>query len=384
MKTKFINAKVITNNDDFDVIENGVVIVNNNLIEYVGVDNSVNTDNVINCNGSMLMPGLINGYTCTEYSNLDTSSVNSDVDLINLINKNTLNGDSLYNAIVSCYKQMLSAGITCVVDLNFDPITTAKAMGDVGIRGVVGVSVTDENELVDILNNLKQYDNVLVTMFVNNMYNLTEKDFANYLKLCKKYNLPFTTIASQTLQEVGECVTEYNATPVELLESYGMFDIPCIIIGGTYIDKEEMQILNNYNVSVITTPNSDLMLGYGIAPICAYIKNNINVGIGTGTINVIFDMFKEMYSFIALQKGTMHNFNVLSTTNAFMSCTKNVSNAYNILKTSVLQKDNFADIIMVQGSNRTCNSYDDIVYFGSSNSVKLTMVNGNIVYHNNN
>ena len=381
MKIKFINAKVITNNDDFNVIENGVVVVDNNIICYVGNNYDDVVDETIDCNGAIIMPGLLNANVCIRNAFIDTSNISTEYDLENLIKNYNVDSDKLYTDSVSCYNKMLSTGTTCVVDISSDPIITAKAMLKSGIRGVVGLEYTNKDIVTKNIEELLKLETILPMIFVKNIYDMTEQDFADCLEICKTYNLVFSACVSQTLYEVGECVNEYNMTPVELLESYGMFDIPCVLIGATHIDKEEMQILNSYNVSVVNTATFDLMMGYGIAPICAFIKRDINVCIGSGSVNVLFDMFKEMGNFVAIQKGSMNNFNAIKTNTAFMCATTNTSRAFKINNVSVLQSGEFADIIIVQGSNRTCNLVDDIVYFGGD--VKLTMVNGKILYRNN-
>src|SRR5690606_31846583 len=60
----FTNARIITMNGD-KVIENGVILVEGNLIKEVGATGSVNIPSrakVIDCNGSTIMPGFINAH----------------------------------------------------------------------------------------------------------------------------------------------------------------------------------------------------------------------------------------------------------------------------------------------------------------------------------
>lgn len=382
MKTKFINSKIFTNNDTNDILFDSIIIISNNIIEYIGPNTDIEVDRVIDCKGNILMSGLINAHTHTTFGNIELSNISSDTELNTECDRlSNLGTNDVYDMASMGYRDMIRNGITTVVDLNPDALTTAKAMVDTGIRGVVGVGYNNSNNLMDTIKELRKY-NVGIVAYVHNMYNTTEEDFANYLSVCKSENIPFVTNASETLYDVGECDNEYGMTPIELLENYGMFDIPCIIAGATHVDKEEMQILSSYDVNVVSLPSSDLVLGHGVAPIFAYKHNNINVCIGTDSVGTAYDIFKEISTFVSLQKGIMHNMNAIDSTYAIKCATINSAKAYGLDKIGVLQNGNFADIIIVQASNRTCNICDSIVNYTNPSNVLLTMIDGNIVYNN--
>lgn len=376
MKTKFINAKIFTN-DTVDIVD-GIIVVCDNVIEYVGADTDIFADQIIDCKGNLLMPGFINGYTHTIFSNIDIDNVSNDIELNNEYDKcATLNSNDVYTTACKRYNEMIKCGITTVVDLNKDYSATLKAMTDTGIRGVVGIGYDNSNNLEGIIEELKDTNKVV---YAHNMYELSEDDFANYLHTCKKYNLPFVTNASETLFEVGECDNEYGMTPIELLENYGMFDIPCVVAGASQVDKEEMQILSNYNVNVVTVPSKDLITGHGVAPIVAYNKQNINVCIGLDAISKNADIFREMNLLVSLQKGIMHKIDAIDNMYAIYASTINSAKSYNLNKIGVLQKGNFADIILIQIGD-IC-KISDMIHYTNPSHVLLTMIDGKILYKN--
>lgn len=57
----FLNARIITVNEDFNVIENGTVVVEGNKIKYVGetVPKYPENATIIDCQGKTIMPGLV-------------------------------------------------------------------------------------------------------------------------------------------------------------------------------------------------------------------------------------------------------------------------------------------------------------------------------------
>lgn len=360
MKTKFFNANIVTCNENFDVLNNGTLVVNDNVIEFVGDVYQGTCDREIDCHGNILMPGLINAHCHTECRNKNDSYSNS----------------------YTSYSQMMKSGITCVVDLNTDALSTAKAMRDTNIRGVVGIKYTSVLDVENIIEQIRNCQNINYVLFIDNVFDLTEEDYGNCLKLCKQYDMPFTVHASETLYEVGECDKEFGLTPIELLENYGMFDIPCIVSKATNVDKEEMQILSNYNVSIATTPTADLASGNGIAPICAFNSNDINVCIGSDSTSVKYDILNEMNMLSNLQKGIMHNPNAIENNKVIKYATVNSAKAYNISKTGVLKNGYFGDIILLQASDRSDDILDQIVNYLTKSDVLMTMVNGQILYEN--
>lgn len=81
-----------------------------------------------------------------------------------------------------------------------------------------------------------------------------------------KYGAPTYIHCAETLGEVGECSVRRALTPVEYLHKIGFFDNGGIIAHGTYLDKNDIALLNDKNVCVASNPSSNLKLASGVAP----------------------------------------------------------------------------------------------------------------------
>lgn len=58
MRIKFKNARILTMDNNFEILD-GVLITNENKIEYIGKeDREGQFDRIIECNGNLLMPGF--------------------------------------------------------------------------------------------------------------------------------------------------------------------------------------------------------------------------------------------------------------------------------------------------------------------------------------
>lgn len=396
MKIKFTNAVIVTGNENFDIVY-GELVTNGKEIEYVGPKYTNKCDKVIDAKGGVLMAGFVNAHchsAMTIFKGLGEDCLFEDWWVKHMKPlENQFKDGEYYKACMLAFAEMIKNGVTTVVDLYMHPNETAKALKDAGLRGLVGVGAirndmpADEKEIEEQMESVKKENpDCGFVVYGHSTYSCDEAQFAELLKVCKKHNLPFTTHASETLYEVGECVKQNEKTPIELLESYGMFDIKCVLAHGVHVEKEEMEILKNYDVSIASNPSSNLKLGSGIAPIYSYLKNGINVCLGTdgSASNNAFDMFREMYLLSTLQKGVMHNAMAVSATDAIKSATINGAKAFGLNKIGVLQKGYFADIILLDGINLKPlnNVCANIVYSANPSNVKLTMVNGEILYEN--
>lgn len=393
MRIKFENANIVTCNESFEIIS-GDLVVCDNLVESVGENSTGNFDRVIDCNNGILLPGFINCYAnlnLSEYKgkicNNSTTEMYKDLNSI----ESGLSVDESYKSKYNACLELIKNGVTCVADFGGHNLEFVKVLSETKIRGVVPVGVFDDNEIVDfekIENQILEIKNICdcnLVLYVKNMYNLEELQYIDLIKLVKKYNIPFVTSVSETLFDVGECVNKTELTPIELLESFGMFDNNCSVINAVHVDKEEMEILKNYGINVISTPSSNLVTGAGIAPIFAYLNKGINVALGTGYSALSkLDILNEINLLFILQKGVMHNSKIIEDKDVILSATANGAKALGINKNGVLQKGCFADIILVDGSNimPLNNITKNIVNFANINNIKLTMVNGEILYEN--
>ena len=133
---------------------------------------------------------------------------------------------------------------------------------------------------------------------------------------------------------------------------------------------------------------SNTKLASGIAPISDFLKKGINVAIGTDgpASNNCLDMFREMFLVTGLAKLREKDAAAVDAWEVLKMATVNGSKAMNLPDTDVLAKGKLADIIMIdlhQPNMQPLNNIPkNLVYSGSKQNVKMTMINGNILYEN--
>ncbi len=402
MKIKFCNANIITVNDNFDVIF-GDVVVHDNIIKYVGKklsnkhELSLEIDKVIDCKNNILMPGLINTHShaaMTLFRGMADGVLFQEWWEKNMLPLEAkLTKADIARGAEIAFREMLSNGITSVFDCYFNAEQTVKVANNLNIRLGVAFGAISPKDVVTQKSLQSEFDflakqkNVIPFLYAHSTYSCDEQQFAEILKFAKKNNLVFSTHISETLLEVGEVHNKYGVTPVGLLESYGMFDVPCVLAHCVHCDKDDIAIMKKYNVTVSHNPGSNLKLGSGIAPVYSYLKNNINVCLGTdgAASNNNLDILKEMNLAGNLQFGIMHNPSLISAAQLIKMATVNGAKAFNISNLGAIKEGYLADIILIDNNLPNMqpqnNLISNLVFSATNKNILLTMVNGEIAYN---
>ena len=152
--------------------------------------------------------------------------------------------------------------------------------------------------------------------------------------------------------------------------------------------QNDLDIVKEHNISVITNPASNLKLASGIAPIDHMLKEGINLAIGTDgpASNNCLDMFREMFLVTALAKYRENDASAVDALEVLKMATIGGAKAMNLTDCDVLAEGKEADIIMIDLNQPNMqpihNIQKNLVYSGSKQNVKLTMVAGKILYEN--
>lgn len=392
MKYRFFNAQIWTNGN----LEKGTVLVENEKIVYVGKNPPMfQCDKEINVNNNLLMAGFVNAHCHTPSTIL--RGIYDDLPLHKWLDKiipleQKMTGDDAYWSTMLGIAEYVSAGITTIEE-NYGKLESlVKAITKSGIRARVSIGYSDVNTEPKLSLN-EQYkllkdNNIKAVCYAHSIYGTSEENFAKLNHFAKTNNLPVSTHLSETLKEVGDCSAKYDLSPPELLEDFGFLDRKTTLYHCVHCDKDDLNLIADYNASIVTCPSSNLKLGSGIAPIFAMQNANINIAIGTDGAysNNCYDMFKEMFLVATLNKATLNNAEVVKAEEVLDMSTKNGAKALGFDKIGDIKKDNYADLILIdlhkphfQPNN---NLISNLVYCGKSSDVYFTMINGKIVYEN--
>ncbi len=407
MNIKFTNARILktdVENHKFS-IESGELWVKGNEIAYIG-DGKEGTaalaaekwDRVIDCENNLLMPGFKNAHTHTAMTFLRSYADDLPLQewLFNQIfpHEGQLQEDDVYWLNILGIMEYLTSGITSNFDMYFFPPKNAKASVDTGFRTVqtsglnnFGGSCEIVEENYHIVNEMSDLTSFIIGFHAE--YTTSKELMEGIAALCEKYKSPMFMHNAETELEVKECIERWGKTPTQLTDSLGMYKYG----GGGYhcvwMDDKDFEIFKNRGLYAVTNPGSNTKLASGIAPITRYLKEGINLAIGTDgpASNNCLDMFREMFLMTGLAKLREMDAATVPAEEVLYAATCGGAHAMSLPDCDSLKVGKKADLIMIDlfqpNMQPENNIVKNIVYSGSKQNVKLTMVNGKILYENN-
>lgn len=408
MNIRLYNAHILTMEKGRDIFR-GEVWIKNERIVYVPDDEElarecgnadfpqITWDQEIDCEGNLLMPGFKNAHTHSAMTLM--RSLADDMPLDKWLHEKIfpaeekLTSEDIYQFVKLAILEYLSSGITTIFDMYLVPDATAKACQEMGMRCVLVSGLNDftssieqtEEELIK-WNQKKSL--ISYKLGCHAEYTCSKELLIKLSGLAHKYRAPVYMHMSETSKEVRDCVNKYGMTPAVFMDSLGMFDFG----GGAYhcvhFTSEDMDVFRRRRLHVITNPGSNAKLASGVAPIKDFLDKKIPVSIGTdgAASNNCLDMFREMFLVAGLSNLREMDAASIDAMEILEMATVNGAKAMGLNKADVLAKDKLADIIMIDLQQPNMqpihNMAKNIVYSGSKTNVKMTMINGKILYQN--
>lgn len=400
MKIRIRNARILTMEEPIEIFQ-GELQVTDNKISYVGPPmeevelSGIHFDRTIDAQGNVIMPGFKNAHTHTAMTFL--RSYAEDLPLKEWLYEKVfpmeakLTPEDIYELSVLGIMEYLTSGITANFDMYMSPQMGAKASVDCGFRTVLCGSANDFGgdkaslkKEFETLNNYHELISYILGFHAE--YTTSKELIADIADLAKELKTPVFLHNSETKEEVDGCIKRYGKTPTAFLDSMGMFDYGGGGFHCVYMSEEDLEICRKRNLFVVTNPGSNTKLASGIAPITKMIDKNIPVAIGTDgpASNNCLDMFKEMFLVTGLQKLKNMDAQAVGAKEVLKMATVNGAKAMGLKDCDTLSVGKYADLIMIdlhQPNMQPMNNIEkNLVFSGSKQNVKMTMVNGKILY----
>lgn len=397
MKIRIYNARILTMQDDMPLFV-GELQTEDGTITYVGEEKKTTEgtwDREIDAKGNLLMPGFKNAHTHSAMTFL--RSYADDLPLQEWLYNQVfpmeakLTPEDVYWAAMLANLEYLTSGITANFDMYMKNESNAKASADMGFRTVLCGSINDFGGTVEeieeeYLHFNKYHPLISYQLGFHAEYTTKRQILEDMAALGKKYKAPVFTHNSETENEVAGCKERYGTTPTVFLSSLGMFDYGGGGFHCVHMTQEDLDICKEKGIWVVTNPSSNLKLASGIAPIQKMLSMGIGLAIGTDgpASNNCLDMFREMFLVTALQKVSLSDAAAMDAMEVLHMATVGGAKAMGLTDCDVLAEGKCADLIMIdlqQPNMQPLNNITkNIVYSGSKQNVKMTMIDGKILY----
>ena len=395
---RFYNGRVLRFEPELRVTDEDVWI-DGGRIAYVGparTDKPV-FERQIDLQGDLLTPGFKNAHSHTAMTFLRSKADDMPLDrwLSEQVwpNEAKLSDESVYTFTKLGIMEYVSSGITACYDMYVHNDGFTAACIDAGFRAVIacGLNNFDRDAAQterDYLKYNSLHELISFRLGIHAEYT-TGMDRMQYLAgLAEKYKAPCFTHLSETKAEVEGCLSRYGKTPPQLLDELGFFRYG----GGGYhcvhMSEEDIALFADRGLWAVTCPGSNLKLASGAAPIEKLRKAGVKLAIGTdgAASNNALDFFREMYLVTALQKLVEGDASACPAGEVLRMACVGGAGAMGLTDCDDVAPGKRADLVVINLRRPNMQPLHDIpnnlVYAGSKENVRLTMVNGKVLYEN--
>ncbi len=407
--TLFINAIVLTMDEKLNQYDPGAVAVTGDSILAVGNETDIkkeySADEVIDCGGKVLMPGLVNAHTHVPMTLLRglADDLRLDVWLMGYmlpVEREFVSPEFVrLGTLIACAEQIRS-GVTTFNDMYFFEDDIAQAAAEAGMRAVCGQSIMKypapdaaayEDSIAyarEFIKKWKGHPLIVPAIAPHAPYSTTPEILRTCADIAKENDVPLHIHISETAFEVESMRNDQGMPVVPYVKKQGIFEAKVIAAHCVHIDVGEMRTMHHANAGIAHNPSSNLKLASGFAPVTKMLENGLNVGIGTDgpASNNDLDMFEEvrLASFVA--KAASNDPTVLPAATALVMATRMGAQALHIGHlTGSLEPGKRADLVLVDTSplhnsprfkRDPLNAYAQLVFASKSTDVTDVMVNG--------
>jgi len=376
-------------------IEKTNVLITNNTFQKISSKTKPTKHKAVNCDGLLLIPGLINSHTHLGDSIAKDLALDKDPDskinpifgIKQKILKET-EPSKLIHYMRKTVKSMLKKGITTFVDFRESGLDGVllmqKALSNIPIRSIVLGRIEYYQSKEQIKKNTpipQSYQNQIDILLKNcdgiGISGSNENSDSSLKQFSKTKKIRAIHCAETKQSYLKSKQTTRKTEPMRsiLLK-------PDFLVHMTYATKSDLKFVSKKIKGIVVCPRANASLAEGIPDVVQMLKAKCNVAIGTDNVMINSpDMFREMDFLWKVTMGTQKKridpkkILKMATVNAGKLLEKKIGcikEGY--LADGVFIKKDDLDLDPLQ------NPHASIVHRANENSIKAVMVEGEIIH----
>lgn len=360
-------------------------------------------DKVIDGKDRLVIPGLINCHTHSYMSFMrnvadDLSFMDWLFGTIDPIEQQMTDEDTYWGAMLAII-EMMRSGTTCFNDMQMNIHQTTRAVKESGMRamicrGLVGSGKDEAGQMrlaqaYEERDAAKDCDRLTFMLGPHAPYTCDDGFMRVVSEEAKREHMGIHVHLSESVSEIGQIQEKYGCSPIAMAEKNGLFDVPAIAAHCVQIDEEDMDILKDKNVSVVTNPASNMKLGNGFAPVARMLERGINVCLGTdgAASNNCLNMFHELSLLTLIHKGVNKTPQCISAAEGFRIATINGAKALGLEKEiGSIEVGKKADLAILDLNTPSLTPRNNLLaalsYSANGSEVDTVIIDGKITMEN--
>ena len=404
MKTLLKNARLLP---EYGYADRPVSIaINGSLIEQI-TEKSLDEhafDTVVDCRKNLLIPGFYNAH-CHVAMTL-FRGYGEDLPLAEWLEtrifpaEDRLTPESVRVASLLGIAEMIRGGVVSFTDMYMFEDSVAEAVLESGIKANLSRSVVtfdesvgpkDDHRLLESIDLYNRYHGagegrILVDFALHAEYTNHAAGCRYVAEEAKNRGLRMQVHLSETQKEHEECKERHNMTPAEFFLTCGVFENPTTAAHCVWVEDRDLDILRDKQVFVAHNPVSNLKLGSGIMPLQKFLDRGVSVALGTDGVasNNRLDLLRELQTAVLLGKGTTRDPAAFSAKEMISLATENGALSQGRADCGRVEVGKRADLVLLDLETLhnlpVYDPYAAITYSVDRNDVRMTMVDGRILY----
>ncbi len=380
-------------------------------IGRIASDISVTADKVIDGQGTVLMPGLVNTHT-----HLPMTLMRGFADDMRLEDwlqtkiwplERRLTGDICYKgALLGCL-EMISTGTTCFMDMYFHLKDVSQAVHKSGPRGILSHAMIDlldstkgaeqRKMTEESMSHIKSLGSSRVTFAIgpHAPYTCSEDTLLWAREIAERENVPLHLHLAETRREVVEFEKSHSTGEVEYLDNIGFLSRNIVAAHCVWLTRREIGMLAKNQSKVSHCPVSNMKLaGGGVAPLPQMLEDGVVVSLGPdgAASHNCLDMFDTMKFCALIQKAHAWDATILPAQKVLDIATIDGARALGLEdEIGSIEAGKEADLIMLDLNSPNLSPIhgastvvSDLVYSAKGENVDTTIVQGQpLMLHRN-
>ncbi len=362
------------------------VYVKDGVIDAVG---EYESGDVVECEGGVLMPGMVNAHTHTPMSLL--RGYKDDLNLHDWLQAMWDRERDMTQEIMDLGSEislleMISSGTTAFVDMYFNPAGIRSLSEKYKVRAFAGETFMDSREDSD--ETARRQRSLTSTRFfkpivnVHSLYTASMDTLNTAYEISKEQDTWVHIHVAETREEVFKIKREKGKFPVELLHEANLLDRLQTVHMG-WVTNQEIGYLKGRTSTHCPTSNMKLATA-GFFPFKEMYNSGVNITLGTdgAASNNSLDMFREMKTAVLLQRHSYWDLWV----KASHVLEASTVNGYKLIGVNggEVKKGKVADLIILDGRKarplREDRVISNVIYNMTGDSVRKSVIAGELVY----
>ncbi len=383
-----------------EIIEGDLGIEDDRIVHIGITPGDFVPDKIIDASTKIIMPGLVNAHTHIAMSLMRHYA--DDLPFWEWLNdrilpmEEKLTPDDVYTGSLLSIAEMIRSGTTTFADMYFFMDAVAEAVAESGIRANIsrGLVFNEAADLKKLDIGVKLFHDwhkkaggrIHVDLAPHAPYTCGPEYLEHVRKSAEELGAHIHTHLSESRKEIETIYSLYNSSPVAYMEKLGIFRQKTFAAHCVYVSFDDIRILADYDVSVVSNPGSNFKLGNGFAPVPRFLNAGVNVALGTDgpASNNNLNIFEEMNLAALVNKAVSEDPTVVPAYTALQMATINGARALGREdEVGSLEAGKKADIILVDRRNPhfypELNPVPALVYAGQAADVDTVICNGRIL-----